>query len=101
MAHANEVGEDDAVSDPRPSTDPILVARARWDTLAKLGRRIGSAAFLVALVAFLAAAATGYPVGLVRVVTGALVIGTIVLCPAIVLGYMVRAARDDDPLANT
>ncbi|MGH9225354.1 MAG: hypothetical protein ACRD2W_16580 [Acidimicrobiales bacterium] len=78
--------------------DPIRARRARMGRLAAGGKRAGYGLFLVAMVAFVAAAATDFPDALVTTVVAALVVGSVVLAPAIVIGYGVRAAEREDPL---
>ena len=85
------------MSQPLPDADPILIARARWSRVAKVGRKVGGMAYLLALVLFMAAVLADYPTILIQLVTFFLIGGSIVLGPAIVLGYMVRAAQQDDP----
>jgi len=77
-------------------TDPVRARRARWARAAALGQRTGYAAFAVAVVAFAVGATTGLSDAVVVVVIGALVLGSVLLAPAIVLGYAVRAAERDD-----
>ena len=50
----------------------------------------------MAVVAFAASVVTGLTDAVVVVVIGALAVGSLVLAPAIVLGYAVRAAERDD-----
>jgi hypothetical protein len=76
--------------------DPVRARRAQWARAAALGQRAGYAAFAVAVVAFAVGAATGLTDTVVVVVIGALAVGSLVLAPAIVLGYAVRAAERDD-----
>jgi hypothetical protein len=76
--------------------DPVRARRAHWARAAALGQRAGYAAFAVAVVAFAVGAATGLTDTVVVVVIGALAVGSLVLAPAIVLGYAVRAAERDD-----
>ena len=79
-----------------PSTDPVRIRRAqigRWTSLAK---GIGYLAFLVALVAFMLALATDFTSTMAAVVVTALVVGCVVLAPAIIMGYAVKAADRDD-----
>ena len=76
--------------------DPVRARRAQWARAAALGQRAGYAAFAVAMVAFAVGAATGLTDTVVVVVIGALAVGSLVLAPAIVLGYAVRAAERDD-----
>lgn len=81
------------VSDPG---DPVLVARARYARLANLGQRIGYLLLLVAIVAFVAGFAAGFPHALVTASLVGLVGACIVLPPAIVAGYAVKAAERED-----
>ena len=75
--------------------DPVLVRRAQMAKLASLGQRIGYLCLLVAIVAFFAGLATSYATwGTVVVV--AMVLCTVTLAPAIVLGYAVKAAARED-----
>jgi hypothetical protein len=77
-------------------TDPVRARRARWARAAAIGQRAGYAAFAVAVVAFAVGATTGLTDAVVVLVIGALAVGSLVLAPAIVLGYAVRAAERDD-----
>jgi hypothetical protein len=78
-----------------PAADPVLVRRAQLARLASLGQRIGYLCLLVAIVAFFAGLATTYATwGTVVVV--AMVLCTVTLAPAIVLGYAVKAAARED-----
>ena len=76
--------------------DPVLARRARWARAAAIGQRAGYAAFAVAVLAFAVGATTGLSDMVVVVVISALAVGSILLAPAIVLGYAVRAAERDD-----
>ncbi len=81
-------------------TDPILAKRAKVARLTSLGQRIGYALFGVALVGFFIGLVTGFPDGIIVVITIGLIAGSIVLAPAIVFSYAVKAAdradREDD-----
>ena len=77
--------------------DPVRAQRARAGRLAATGKRVGYGLFLVAIVAFAVAVATGFPGALVTTVVAALAVGSAVLAPAIVVGYGVRAAEREDP----
>lgn len=79
-----------------PTTDPVLVRRARIARAVQLGQRAGYALFAVATVAFFVGLATTYTPGLVRLIVGSLLIGSGVLAPAIVFGYAVKAAERED-----
>ena len=76
--------------------DAVLARRARVERLARLGRRTGYAAFGVAMAVFGFGAAVGFSSLVVAVVTVALGGGSVVLAPAIVLGYGVKAAARED-----
>ena len=83
---------------PEPSepTDPVLVRRrqiARW---ADTGQRLGYLLFGLAMVLFVVAATTGLPGAIVTAIILTMVLGSLVLAPAIVVGYGVRAADRDD-----
>jgi hypothetical protein len=82
-----------AVPDP---TDPVRVRRAavaRWNRLAT---RVGYGLFLVAVVMFFVALSTDFSSGKVRVITTAMILGSVLLAPAIVVGYAIKAAEKDD-----
>jgi hypothetical protein len=70
--------------------------RAHIARLVALGKRVGYGLYLVAIVGF----GLGFVVGFDGVVGTAviwcLVVGSIVLAPAIVFGYAVKAAERDD-----
>lgn len=76
--------------------DPIIVRRRQMARWAAMGQRSGYLLFLVAIVLFLVALATDLPRFLVTAVVVALVSGSVVLLPSIVVGYGVRAADRDD-----
>ncbi len=76
--------------------DPVVVRRARIARWAKLGKRIGYLALLIAIVGFAVGVVTGFSPGVVRVVVVGLIVMCIVLPVPIVLGYGVRAAERDE-----
>ena len=76
--------------------DPVRVKRARIARLVRVGQRGGYSLFLAATLLFVVGFASGFD-GLVgSVIIGCLVAGSIVLAPAIVFGYAVKAAERDD-----
>jgi hypothetical protein len=77
-------------------TDPVLERRARIAQLVALGKRVGYGLFAVAIVAFLLGFAIGFGGATGTVVVTSIVVGSIVLAPAIVFGYGVKAAERDD-----
>jgi hypothetical protein len=81
------------------SDDPVRVRRAQAARLAEAGQRVGYALVGVAVAAFAIGAVQGFGRGTAdaeAVVTAALVATTLVLAPAIVLGYAVKAAERED-----
>jgi hypothetical protein len=64
--------------------------------LAGRGQRAGYALFGLAIVLFVGGFVAGFSSGVVTAVVVALVAGSLVLAPAIVVGYAVRAADRDD-----
>ena len=82
------------MTDPEP--DPVLVRRARIARLTELGQRIGYALFGVAIVVFIIGFVVGYSDLLVTVIVTSLGVGSVVLAPAIVFGYAVKAAERED-----
>jgi membrane-bound ClpP family serine protease len=80
----------------RADVDPVLARRARIAHLVSLGQRVGYGLFLAAIVLFLVGFTSGFD-GVVGPATIAcLVIGSLVLAPAIVFGYAVKAAERED-----
>ncbi|MEY2567416.1 MAG: hypothetical protein QOE35_1945 [Actinomycetota bacterium] len=79
-----------------PGHDPVLERRARLAKMAAGGQRVGYALLIAAVVAFFAGALTGFPAASLVIVVAALVATTLVLLPAIILGYAVRAAEKED-----
>lgn len=77
-------------------TDPVLARRARIARLVEVGQRLGYTLLLVAVVAFVVGAVQGFGNVTVFVVTASLVGTTVVLAPAIVFGYAVKAAERED-----
>lgn len=82
--------------DGTAGADPVLVRRRRMARAAELGQRAGYALFGLAVVVFVVGFATGLTPGLVRAIVAALGVGSLLLAPAIVVGYAVKAAERDD-----
>jgi len=77
-------------------TDPVRARRAmvaKWNTIAT---KVGYALFAVAIVMFFVALATDFSSGKVTIITTSMIIGSVLLAPAIVVGYAVKAAEKDD-----
>ena len=76
--------------------DPVLAQRARASRLADLGQRIGYGLFGVALIVFFVGLIGSFTAGISTAIIACVVIGSIVLAPAIVVSYAVKAAVRDD-----
>jgi hypothetical protein len=76
--------------------DPVLERRRRIARLVQLGKRLGYGLFLVAVVLFFAGLAAGFTDLVATVIVACLLVGSVVLAPAIVFGYAVRAAERED-----
>ena len=82
-------------SDPA-ATDSVLEQRARMHHLATLGQRVGYSLFGVAVVLFFVGFPAGFPSWLITTIIVCLAVGSVVLAPAIVIGYGVKAADRED-----
>ncbi len=76
--------------------DPVLARRARIAKLCELGQRIGYSLFGLAIVLFMIGFIGSYSDVLVTAIVASLGIGSLVLAPAIVFGYAVKAAERED-----
>ncbi len=76
--------------------DPVRTRRARIARLARAGKRAGCSLFVLAMVAFAVGAASDFPPVVVTVVVASLAAGSLLLAPAIVVGYGVKAAERED-----
>jgi hypothetical protein len=79
-----------------PASDPVLARRARIAKLVEIGQRLGYGLFGLAIVLFVVGFVAGYSGPLVAVIVASLVVGSLVLAPAIVFGYAVKAAERED-----
>lgn len=81
---------------PPSSTDPIRARRrqiAHWTAVAN---RAGYLCFGLSIVCFVLAFAFGFNGTMSAIIIAGLIVGSILLAPAIVLGYAVKAAERDD-----
>ncbi len=76
--------------------DEVLAHRARLATYVKVGKRVGYGLFAYAVVAFVCGAILGFAGWLVDTIVAAMLIGSILLAPAIVFGYGIRAAEREE-----
>ena len=80
--------------DQRP--DPILVQRARAARWAALGRRLGYLLFVFSIAVFVFGLVAGFSEAVSRTVVFGVIAGSVVLAPAIIAGYAVKAAVRDE-----
>ena len=81
---------------PSSPVDPVRERRARIARWVSLGQRVGYGLFLVAIVLFVVGFVTGFDGVVGPTIVGCLVVGSLVLAPAIVFGYAVKAAERED-----
>lgn len=79
-----------------PPDDPVLVRRRRIARWADVGQRVGYSLFGFAVTLFVVAMLTDLPGALVTSIVVILALGSVVLAPAIVVSYGVRAADRED-----
>lgn len=80
---------------PEP-VDPVLVKRARIARAVSVGQRVGYGLFGLSAVLFFLGLVIGYTPALTTAVVACLVIGSLILAPAIIFGYGVKAADRAD-----
>jgi len=77
-------------------TDPVVQRRQRLARLARDGRRAGYGLYGVSLAAFFVGVVTDFTTTPATIAAVTLVIGSVLLLPAIIIGYGVRAADRAD-----
>ena len=82
---------------PSPdSPDPVRARRAAVAKYNRIASRVGYLCFLLAMVLFFVALSTNFSQGKVTIITTSMIVGSILLAPAIVVGYALKAAERDD-----
>ncbi|HZM32525.1 MAG TPA: hypothetical protein VFB77_18635 [Acidimicrobiales bacterium] len=76
--------------------DPVLARRRQVARAARIGQNAGYALFGVAVILFLAGFVLGFTPGVVTAVVACMAVGSVLLAPAIVAGYAVKAADRED-----
>jgi hypothetical protein len=90
-------GTDPAVCYTTPmAADPVRARRAQVARYTALAKRIGYGLWLVAIAVYAYGVVTTFTETVSAVVIGCLVVGSVVLAPAIILGYAVKAAERHD-----
>jgi hypothetical protein len=87
---------DDAPVEQSGTDDPVLERRRRIARLVRLGQRLGYGLFGVAIALFVVGLVAGFGGVVGGGIIAAIVVGSVVLAPAIVFGYAVRAAERED-----
>jgi hypothetical protein len=77
-------------------SDPVREKRARIARLVEIGQRVGYSLFAIAVVAFVIGFFAGFDGIVGPLIVTCIVAGSVVLAPAIVFGYGVKAAERDD-----
>ncbi len=80
------------------STDDLAARRRRIAQLTMVGQRLGYLLYLAAAALFFTGFATSFQSPLVTAIIVCLVVGSLVLAPAIIFSYAVRATNREDPL---
>ena len=78
------------------SDDPVLLRRARIARWSEVGKRFGYLLYGAAVVLFFIGLATTYSSWLVTTIVVMMAVGAVVLIPAIIFGYGVKAADRED-----
>jgi hypothetical protein len=81
---------------PPVMDDPVRARRARVAAAVQLGKRVGYALFALAIVLFFVGLAIDLTDGMATAIVACLLAGSVVLLPAIILGYAVRTAERED-----
>ncbi|MCH2635092.1 MAG: hypothetical protein MKZ67_04005 [Acidimicrobiales bacterium] len=80
----------------RESEDPVLRSRERIRTAANLGKRLGYSCFGGALVLFVLNYYLGGSSLSISITVALLIVGSLLLAPAIIFGYAANAADRED-----
>lgn len=78
------------------ANDPVRAKRRKIAKYTLLANRIGYLFYALAIATFVIGFAVSFNSAVSAIVIGSLIIGSILLAPAIVLGYAVKAAERDD-----
>ena len=79
-----------------PDADPIRQRRAAAQRLARIASGAGYTLIAVAVVTFFVALITDFDSTMAAIITTSLIAGCVLLAPAIIVGYAVKAAERDD-----
>lgn len=79
-----------------PRHDPVRARRKKMAKYILIANRVGYLLFAVAVATFVIGFAVGFSGAVAAIVTVCLVLGSILLAPAIVMGYGIKAAERED-----
>ena len=81
---------------PAQAVDPVRARRQKIAKYTLLANRIGYLFYALAIATFIIGFAISFNGAVSAIVIGSLIAGSILLAPAIVLGYAVKAAERED-----
>jgi len=81
---------------PDVNDDPVRARRAQVAKWTLLANRVGYLCFGVAIAVFVIGFVVGFSAAVATTVIVGLIAGSILLAPAIILGYAVKAAEKED-----
>lgn len=81
---------------PDPTVDPVLAKRAAIARAVMIGQRVGYGLFALSMPLFFYGLITGYTSTLSTLIVGCLLVGSLILAPAIIFGYAVKAAEREE-----
>jgi len=84
------------MSDVPGADDPVTRKRAQVAQLVSIAQRTGYALFALFTVLVIVAFITSFPSAITTAATVCLILGSVILAPAIVFGYAVKAADRAD-----
>ncbi len=76
--------------------DPVRARRAQVAHWTRIANRLGYLLFAVAIAVFVIAFAFSFNGTMVAIITTCMIAGSVLLAPALVLGYAVKAAERED-----
>jgi uncharacterized membrane protein YidH (DUF202 family) len=77
-------------------TDPVRARRRQVAVWTRRANRLGYLCFGIAIVTFVVGFIVSFNAAVSAIVVAAMIVGSVLLAPAIVLGYAVKAAERDD-----
>ncbi len=81
---------------PEPEVDPVLVRRAQIAKIISLAQRVGYLLFGLFMVLVIIGFITHFTSALTSAATACLVLGSLVLAPAMFFAYTIKAADRED-----